>query len=114
MNGYDFQKTITNRCKSDKQENFLNLERTMSFQKKVLIGYVLFNAVMITNVFLNVQKPDLATTTDQDMVIYGVVKPVGAALSLISSGIVVILLYVVRWMMKLVSVLHRKWHERVS
>ncbi|MBV5331425.1 hypothetical protein JZU69_03300 [bacterium] len=84
----------------------------MNFHKKVLIGYVLFNAVVIALGIFNVQVPDRAIATDQDMVAYGVAKPVAIALALISSGLVVMLLYVVRGMLMLAGLMNRKWHER--
>ena len=84
----------------------------MSFHKKVLFGFVLFNVVAITLGFLNVQVPDRAIATDQEMVAYGVAKPVAVAMTLISSGLVVMFLYVARGMLKLASLMNRKWHER--
>lgn len=84
----------------------------MNFHKKVLIGYVLFNAVVIALGIFNVQVPDRAIATDPDMVAYGVAKPVAIALALISSGLVVMLLYVVRGMLMLAGLMNRKWHER--
>lgn len=85
----------------------------MNFHKKVLIGYVLFNVVMITFGLLNVEAPDRAIATDQDMVTYGVAKPLAVAMSLISSGFVVMLLYMALGMFKLARKLKRKWHEQV-
>lgn len=84
----------------------------MSFHKKVLFGYVLFNVVMITLGLLNVAEPDRAIATDQDMVVYGVEKPTAVALALISSRLVVMLLYVVRGIFMLSRLMNRKWHER--
>lgn len=76
---------------------------TMSFHKKVLIGYVLFNVAYIALIFLNPEAPpDRATATDQDMIAYGVAKPVGVALLLTFSSIVVMLIYATRGMVKLV------------
>lgn len=85
----------------------------MSFHRKVLIGYVLFNVVIITLGLLNVQEPDRTIATDQDMVAYGVAEPVAIALALVSSGLVVMLLYVVRGALKLASLMNQKRHERV-
>jgi hypothetical protein len=84
----------------------------MSFHKKVLFGYVLFHVVMITLGLLNVAEPDRAIATEQDMVVYGVVKPTAVALALISSALVVMLLYVVRGILMLSKLMNRKWHER--
>jgi hypothetical protein len=84
----------------------------MSFHKKVLFGYVLFNVVMITLGLLNVAEPDRAIATDQDMVVYGVMKPTAVALALISSALVVMLLYVARGILMLSKLMNRKWHER--
>ena len=100
-------------CESDRHENFVFQGfNIMSFHKKVLFGFVLFNVVAITLGFLNVQVPDRAIATDQEMVAYGVAKPVAVAMTLISSGLVVMFLYVARGMLKLASLMNRKWHER--
>jgi hypothetical protein len=73
----------------------------MSFHKKVLIGYVLFNVFYVTLGLLNLEAPDRATATDPDMVAYGVAKYVGPAMYLVFSGIVVALLYAIRGLYKL-------------
>lgn len=84
----------------------------MSFHRKVLIGYVLFNVIYITLSLLNLEAPDRATTTDQDMVVYGVAKYVGPAAYLVSSGIVVVLLYVTRGVVKLSRLGVNLWKAR--
>lgn len=84
------------------------MENNMSFHKKVLIGYVLFNVVFITLNLLNLQSPDRATATDPDMISHGVAKYVVPAMLLISSGMVVLLIYAIRGVMKLLLRLSQK------
>lgn len=80
----------------------------MSFHKKVLIGYVLFNVFYITLSLLNLDAPYRAAATDQDMVAYGAAKYVGPAMYLVSSGIVVVLLYAIRGLLKLMQWLRER------
>lgn len=80
----------------------------MSFHKKVLIGYVLFNVIFITLNLMNLEVPDRATATDQDMIAYGVARPIGVALLLIFSSIVVSLIYAVRGLVRLAANMCRK------
>ena len=61
----------------------------------------MFNVVVIGLGFLNVQVLDRAIATDQDMVAYGVAKPIAVALTLISSGLGVMLQSVAGGMIKL-------------
>lgn len=81
----------------------------MSFHKKVLIGFVLFNVISITLILLNSEPPpDRATSTDPDMIAYGVAKPLATALILSASSFVVILVYGVRGLFKLAQRLCKK------
>ena len=80
----------------------------MSFHKKVLIGYVLFNVIFITLNLLNLQKPDITTATDPDMVEYGVAKYAVPAMLMTFSGIVVMLIYALRGLVRIVAMVRRK------
>jgi hypothetical protein len=82
----------------------------MSFHRKVLIGYVLFNVIFITLNLLNLDAPDRAT--DPDMISYGVAKYVAPAMLMVSSGVVVALLYALRGVVKVVRQGIVRWKTR--
>jgi len=84
----------------------------MSFHRKVLIGYVLFNVIFITLNLLNLDAPDRATATDPDMISYGVAKYVAPAMLMVSSGVMVALLYALRGDVKVVRQGIVRWKAR--
>lgn len=65
----------------------------MSLHKNVSISFVLFILIWIVLGLYVMPAADYATATDQGVGVYGIAKPV--ALTLISSGMDVMSLYVV-------------------
>ena len=83
----------------------------MSFHVKVLIAWIAFNAIYIPLLFLNVGTIDRATATDQDLVEYGLAKPVAVLGSLLLSCVGVVLTYAARGMYRVLNrVWRRRWH----
>lgn len=82
----------------------------MSFHKKVLIGYVLFNGIFFVLSGINYRQIDHATLTDQDLVVHGVARPLGAALLLLFSSIAVGFVYAGRCLARFVGRIIRKSH----
>ena len=81
----------------------------MSFHRKVLIGYCLFNAVAIPLFLLGIDPMDRATATDQDLVIEGVVWPVVVVLTLLLSTLAVGAIYGVRGILRVGRMLLRRF-----
>jgi hypothetical protein len=75
----------------------------MSFHKKVLIGYVLFNVIWIPRGLYVMPEIDYATAKDPDLVEHAMEEKLGPLATIVSSALIVSLLYVARGLVSLVS-----------
>lgn len=82
----------------------------MSFHRKVLIGYVLFNVIWIPLGLYVMPAIDYATATDPDLVEHAMGEKLGPIATIASSAVIVGLLYVVRGLVMLGAGLIRKLH----
>lgn len=80
----------------------------MSFHRKVLIGFVLFNLIWIPFGIYHTPAVDYATATDSDLVAHAMGEKLGPVATIVSSAVIVGLLYVVRGLVMLVAGLIRK------
>jgi len=80
----------------------------MSFHKKVLICYVLFNVIWIPFGLYVMPAIDYATATDPDLVEHAMGEKLGPIATIVSSALIVGLLYVARGLVSLVSRLSKK------
>ena len=84
----------------------------MSFHKKVLIGLVLFNLIWIPLGMFLMPTVDYAMVTDSDLVEHAMGEKLGPVATVVSSALIVALLYVVRSLVILVARLIRKLRRR--
>ena len=84
----------------------------MSFHKKVLISYVLFNLIWIPLGLYVMPTVDYATATDPDLVSNAMGEKLGPVATFVSSALIVMMLYVARGIFKLVKLMNRKRSER--
>ena len=73
----------------------------MSFNRKVLIGYVVVNLILIVAGYLQMHGQEAPWTNDQDMVSYAMSKYLWPVISLLMTGLVTAGVYAVRslWFM---------------
>jgi hypothetical protein len=84
----------------------------MSFHKKVLIGYILFNVIWIPLGLYVMPAIDYATAADPDLVAHAMGEKLGPIATITSSALIVALLYVVRGLVKLGAGIIRKLLRR--
>ncbi len=80
----------------------------MSIHKKILVGYVCFNLVLISIGFLNIHEPNYATATDQDLIAYGITRSYLPAISFSLTGYFLVLGYMIYGLARLAVFAIRK------
>jgi len=80
----------------------------MSFHKKVLLGYILTNLVLIVFGYLQLYATDTAAMTDPDLISHGSAKTFWPVISIFMTGIVALAAYALRGLWLLGAVAYRK------
>lgn len=68
----------------------------MNFHKKMLLGYILTNLVLIVFGYFQLYATDTAAMTDPDLISYGSAKTFWPVISLFMTGIVTVAVYALR------------------
>lgn len=80
----------------------------MSIHKKILVGYVCFNLVLISLGFLNNHAPNYVTATDQDLIAYGITRSYLPVMSFALTGYFLALGYMIYGLARLAVIAFRK------
>lgn len=81
----------------------------MSIHKKILIGYVCLNLVLISLGYLNLQEPNYVTATDQDLITNGVAPSFLPLMSFALTGYFLAIGYVIYGLARLGLMAYRKF-----
>jgi len=85
-----------------------DLPNPMSFHKKVLLGYILTNLVLIVFGYFQLYATDTSAMTDPDLVTHGSAKTFWPVISIFMTGIVALAAYALRGLWLLGAVAYRK------
>lgn len=81
----------------------------MSIHKKILIGYVCLNVVLISLGYLNLQETNYAAATDQDLIANGVARSFLPLMSFALTGYFLAIGYVIYGIARLATMAYRKF-----
>lgn len=80
----------------------------MNFHKKMLLGYILTNLVLIAFGYFQLYATDTAAMTDPDLISHGSAKTFWPVISLFMTGIVAFAVYALRGLCLLGARLYRR------
>lgn len=85
-----------------------NRPTAMSFHKKVLLGYIVANLVLIVYGYFQLYVADTAGMTDPDLISHGSAKTFWPVISAFLTGMVVVAVYAMRGLCLLGAWLYRR------